>query len=628
MSLIIASNLAKSYGAQDVFDGIGFEVPHRARIALVGPNGTGKTTILRLIVGLDQPSAGQVSRARGLRVSYMPQQARLEGTGTLWKAMEAAFVDLIAQAQRLHRLEEQMADPDLAEAAMERYGPLLEAFEMAGGYTYPARIEQVLIGLGFDPDDFHIPVAHLSGGQRTRALLARLLLENPDVLLLDEPTNHLDLDGIEWLEEYLKTWEGALVVVAHDRAFLDQVVTQVWELSFGRLTLYNGNYTHYAAQREERQERQQALYERQQEHIARTEDYIRRYKAGQRSKQALGRQKRLDRLERVDRPREAGTISIDLGQPLRSGDLVLGLYDLVVGYAPDAPLFAIDEVELRRGQCAALIGPNGSGKTSLLRTVLGDVPALSGRIRLGAGVHLGYFAQTQAQLDRDKSLLDTILDAGLPSVGRARDVLGRYRFSGDDVFKRVGDLSGGEQTRVALAVLALQGANFLMLDEPTNNLDIPSQEILQDVLTHFGGTVLLVAHDRYLIRALASRIWAIEGQRLRIFERGYDAYREWVTAERPQPAAPVLQPERERQQRDAERAAQRAAQREAERLAQQQADLEAAIHKIEARLAQLEVDLAAASTAQEVSRVAELGAEYTRLEVSLEDHLRRWEALA
>jgi ATP-binding cassette subfamily F protein 3 len=626
MSIVTVTDLAKSYGAQDVFEGFSFEIAHGAKIALVGPNGSGKTTLLRLVAGLDQPDAGQVHRMRGLRIGYLPQQARLEGEGTLWEAMEEAFSDVKDQASKLRRLEAAMADPQRADAALEQYGPLLEAFELAGGYTYPTRIEQVLTGLGFLPDDFHAPLAHLSGGQRTRGVLARLLLEDPGLLLLDEPTNHLDLEGIEWLEGYLKGWQGAVVVVAHDRAFLDQVAEQVWEVSFGRLTTYRGNYSHYAAQREEQVARQMALYERQKAEIARTEDYIRRYMAGQRTRQAQGRKKRLERVERLERPREAQTMHLDLGQPLRSGDLVLGLYDVAVGYEPQAPLFTVEEAELRRGQRVALLGPNGSGKTTLLRAVLGEIEPLGGRMRIGAGVRPGYFAQAHAGLDRTKTVLDTILDAGLPGVGRARDLLGRYRFSGDTVLKRVGDLSGGEQARVALAVLAMQGANFLLLDEPTNHLDIPSQEILQDVLQAFQGTVLLVAHDRYLIRALATQVWAIETDRLWVFGEGYDEYRTWL-AER-QAEAAASRPERQHSQRDDERAARRLAERAVARRARQREEVEQTIQHLEDRLAQLETQLSAASTAQAVEEVAELGEEYRQVQTELDAQLRRWEELA
>jgi len=626
MSLVHGSQLAKSYGVQDVFVDLSLDIPHGARIALVGPNGSGKTTLLRLIAGLDQPSSGVLHRARGLCIGYLPQQARLEGQGTLWQAMEAVFTDLKAQAAQLQQLEAAMADPAQSETAMERYGPLLERFEAAGGYTYLARIRQVLGGLGFSPEEADQPLAHLSGGQQERALLARLLLQDPDLLLLDEPTNHLDLEGVEWLEGYLKAWQGAMLVVAHDRAFLDQVVDQVWELALGQLATYRGNYSRYVEQREERLAQQLEAYERQQEKIAQTEDYIRRNIAGQNTRQAQGRRKRLERLKRVERPQELQTMHLDLGEPLRSGDLVLGLYELAVGYTPSDPLFTVDEVELRRGQRVALVGANGSGKTTLLRTILGDVTPLSGQVRLGAGVHPGYLAQAHAGLARDKTILETILDAGLPSISRARDLLGRYRFSGDDVFKRVGDLSGGEQARVALAVLALQGANFLLLDEPTNHLDIPSQEVLQEMLASFPGSILLVAHDRYLIRALATRVWALADERLWVFNHGYDDYRAWRVQRRESTA-----PQESSRQTDAEQArqvAERAARRDRERRAQQRSEVEEEIHELEVRLSHLEVELASASTAQEVDRVVQLGLEHSQLRAELEDKLALWEALA
>jgi ATP-binding cassette subfamily F protein 3 len=623
MSVLTASNLAKSYGPQDVFEGISLEIPHGARIALVGPNGSGKTTLLHLIAGLEEPTAGTIHRAKGLCPAYLPQQADFSCTGMLWDAMLEVFTDLQAQADELRRLEAAMADPATREKALQRYGPALEAFEQVGGYTYEQRVEQVLSGLGFDADDFQRPVAQLSGGQKTRALLARLLLEEPDLLLLDEPTNHLDLAGIEWLENTLKAWKGALVVVAHDRAFLDAVVEQVWELAWGRLERYRGNYSAYVVQRAERLALQQSEYERQQAFIARTEDFIRRNIAGQRSREAKGRQKRLARVERLERSQEYRPLSLDLGDVARSGDLVLGLYDLAVGYDPAAPLFTAQEFELRRGQRVALLGPNGSGKTTLVRTVLGEVQPLTGRVRVGASVYLGYFAQGHTDLDTEKTVLETILDASKLTIGQARNMLGRYRFSGDDVFKCVGDLSGGEQARVALAVLALQGANLLILDEPTNHLDIPSQEVLQEVLSGFDGTLLIVTHDRYLIRSLATHIWAIEDGQLWEFKEGYEEYHGWK-AQRLQERQARREETRDQTERERAREARRAAEREAVRRARRQAELEETIHQLETRLAQLEAQLMVASEQQEVERVRELGAEYSQVEAELNELLAVW----
>jgi len=624
MSILTASNLAKSYGPQDVFEGVSFAIPHGAKIALVGPNGSGKTTLLRLAAGQEEPTAGAIHRAKGLRIAYLPQQADFSASSTLWEAMLEVFADLQARSATLRRLETAMADPATREEALQRYGPALEAFELTGGYTYEQHIDQVLSGLGFAEDDFQRPVAQLSGGQKTRALLARLLLEEPDLLLLDEPTNYLDLAGIEWLEEYLKAWKGAVLVVAHDRAFLDAIVGRVWELEWNRLKRYRGNYSAYAVQKAEHTALQQAKYERQQQFVVRTEEFIRRNIAGQRSREAKGRLKRLKRMERVERPRRGAVTAplLDLGNVARSGDLVLGLYGLTVGYDSANPLFTAKESELRRGQRVALLGPNGSGKTTLLRTTLGEVQPLAGRVRIGASVRLGYFAQGHTGLALEKTVLETILNTSELTVSQARSLLGRYRFSGDDVFKHIGDLSGGEQARVALAVLALQGANVLLLDEPTNHLDVPSQEALQEVLSGFGGTLLLVTHDRYLIRRLTTRVWAIEDGQLWEFKEGYEEYHDWETQRRQQRRAHREmqgQTERERVQE-----ARKAAERTAARQARRQTELEQAIHRLEIHRAQLETQLAVASEQKAVERVRQLGAEYNQVQAELDALLAAW----
>ncbi len=624
MSILTASNLAKSYGPQDVFEGVSLEIPQGAKIALVGPNGSGKTTLLHILAGLEPSTAGEVHRAKGLSIAYLPQQADFQGMGTLWEMMLEVFADLRAQAAELRRLEAAMANPANQEQALERYGRAQEAFELAGGYTYEQRIEQVLTGLGFAEDDLQRPTTQLSGGQKTRALLAQLLLAEPDLLLLDEPTNHLDLAGIEWLEGYLNAWQGALVVVAHDRAFLDAVVDRVWDLAWGGLTHYRGNYSAYAIQKAERQALQQAQYERQQQFIEHTEEFIRRNMAGQRTRHAQGRQKRLERVKRIEQLRAYRPLSLDLGETQRSGDLVLGFYDLAVGYDPAAPLFTIDEFELRRGQCVALLGPNGSGKTTLLRTLLGEISPLAGRVRVGASVQVGYFAQGHADLDPEKTVLETILDAQEMTVGEARNLLGRYRFSGDDVFKQVGALSGGEQARVALAVLTLQGANVLILDEPTNHLDIPSQEVLQEALAEFDGTLLIVTHDRYLIRRLVTHVWAIEEAQLWAFKEGYEAHQAWQEQRRQeQRSQQAMSPERTVRER--EREMQKAAQRAEARRVRRQAELEDTIHQLEARKVQLESQLAAASERQQVERVSQLGTEYNQVEAQLNELLAAWE---
>jgi len=623
MSTLTISNLSKSYGPEDIFEGVSCEIPHGAKIALIGPNGSGKTTLLRLVAGLEEPTDGTVHRAKGLYIAYLPQQADFSGTGTLWEAMLEVFADLRAQSAELRRLEVAMADPAVSEGVLQRYGSAVEAFELAGGYTYEQRIQQVLSGLGFDGDDFRRPVVQLSGGQKTRALLARLLLEEPDLLLLDEPTNYLDLAGIEWLENYLEAWKGAVVVVAHDRAFLDAVVERVWELEWGRLERYRGNYSAYVVQKARRMTLRKAEYERQQQFIVKTEEFIRRNIAGQRGPEAKGRRKRLARTERIERPREYRPMGFILGDVIRSGDLVLGLYDLAVGYDPAAPLFTAEEIELRQGQRVALLGPNGSGKTTLIRTILGQVQPLAGRVRIGASVHLGYFAQGHVNLVPRETVLETVLGAGELTIGQARNLLGRYRFSGDDVFKHIGDLSGGEQARVALVVLTLQGANVLILDEPTNHLDVPSQEVLQEVLSEFGGTLLIVTHDRYLIRRLTTRVWTIEEGRLWEFKEGYEEYHDWESLRRQQRG--VSQGTQVKTEWERTREARRASERETSRRARRQAELEQTIHQLELRRAQLEAQLAVASEQQEVELVRQLGAEYAGVEAELDALLAAWE---
>jgi ATP-binding cassette, subfamily F, member 3 len=630
MALLTASKLSKYFGGEDIFADLSFTLYEEERVALVGINGSGKSTLLDVLAGRQYPDAGSVHKAGDVRLGYLPQVSDFDPGGTLWEAMVAVFADLQAQERKLRALEQAMASSNETERerAIAQYGRRLEAFEGAGGFTYEARIGQVLGGLGFETSEFHQPVAHLSGGQKTRALLARLLLEKPDILLLDEPTNHLDLAGIEWLEDQLKGWQGTMIVVAHDRAFLNTIATRVWELTQGRIETYRGNYDAYHRQREARRAQRQAQYEAQQALIEETEDYVRRYMAGQRSSQAKGRLKRLDHLEEIAPVRDNPQIHVDLQTTMRSGDLVLGLYDLQVGYEPDDPLLDVEEAELRRGECVALVGPNGSGKTSLLRTILKEIKPLAGRVRIGAAVRIGYFAQIQDHLQPGRSVLQTLLDGGMVSIAETRSFLARYGFRGDTVFKDVSVLSGGERARVALALLTLQKANFLLLDEPTNHLDVDSQEILQEVIRDFNGSTLMVSHDRYLIRAVADKVWAIDERTMHRFNQGYAEYQTWHRSERPSVVA-------ERRQEDAARArreAQRRAQRERERrLARQQEELhslEARIHEYEARMETLTGALEAAGREQDVGKVSKLGAEYQKVESKVDRLLERWAEVA
>jgi ATP-binding cassette subfamily F protein 3 len=627
MSLLSGTDLAKSFGAQDVFAGVALAIPHQARIALVGPNGVGKTTLLRILAGLEAPDAGRLQRARNARIGYLPQETlAMEGTQALqsfglWDWCVSALAELRAQESELQRLEQAMADPRQAEEAMARYGPLQEAFERVGGYAYPARVRRVLNGLGFTPAEDGVPLGRLSGGERTRAELARLLLEDPDLLVLDEPTNHLDVEAVEWLEGWLTEWPGAVLVVSHDRYFLDRVAGSVWELSPRGLEHYRGNYTDYLGQRQERRAFQAAAHAAQQEHVRKEQEYIRRNLAGQNTRQAQGRRKRLERMlrdEAIERPETEKTVHLTLQPAPRSGDLVLETESLQVGYADDAvALFSVPDLVLRRGECAALIGPNGAGKTTFLKTILGQTAAFSGAVRMGASLGLGYFAQAHQGLNPNRTVLQEIQEAAPRwTVGQCRDFLARYLFTGEAIDKTIGVLSGGERGRVALATLALQGANLLLLDEPTNHLDLPSQEILQDALQDFPGTILLVSHDRYLINALATQVWAIHPgkRRMEIFAGDYTAY----AAQR------RLEQERARGAEAGDRRRERPRPRDPSAGAVREA--EERIAALEAELAELAIQLESAGA--DVARVSELGARYAQLEARLEAEFTAWEQLA
>lgn len=640
MSLLVATGLSKAFGALDVFSGVDLRIEAGDRIGFVGANGAGKTTLLRILAGVEASTAGDVARRRGLTVGYLPQDPPPAGDHTLHEAMLTVFADLRAQGAALAALEHRLAaaaaagSPDYAEL-LAAYGQAQTAFEVAGGYDYETRIRQVLGGLGFNEDEHDKPLAQLSGGERTRALLAQLLLAEPDLLLLDEPTNHLDLEAVEWLEELLLRWQGGLVAVAHDRYFLDKVATRIWDMNDGRLETYRGNYSAFHLQREMRRERQRREWESQQEFVTKTEDFIRRNLAGQRTREAQGRRTRLERFlrdEAVDRPQEQRQIRLGLTTQIRSGDLVLATKDLAVGY--EEPLFFCPDTEVRRGDRVALIGPNGAGKTTLLKTILGQVPPLHGRVRFGASVQVGYLAQAQAGLDPEETVLDAVLDVQNLPLAQARNFLGQFLFSGDDVFRPIGTLSGGQRSRVALARLTLQGANFLLLDEPTNHLDLDTQEILEEVLKQFPGTVLLVTHDRWLVQSVATHIWRVDGDALRVYKGNYDEYLKLRAAEAEAEIKAKVEVKVETEQGgaseyDRERAREERRQRKAaEKRAEAAAAIEAQIHDLEARLAALSTQLEAASLAGDVGKVHSLGVAYQETDGALHRLLVEWAELA
>ncbi|MCL4256027.1 MAG: ATP-binding cassette domain-containing protein, partial [Anaerolineae bacterium] len=460
MSLLVASELSKFYGPDEVFENISVDIPHQSRIALVGPNGAGKTTLLNILAGIDTPTTGTVTTARGISIGFLPQRPEMAGEHTLYEEALSAFASLRQMEAQLSQLEHDMADPKKHNHALKEYGTLQEQFERLGGYTYPSRIKMVLQGVGFDEEDYELSLSVLSGGQKTRALLGRLLLSEPDLLILDEPTNHLDINAVEWLEGYLKDFSGAVLAVSHDRYFMDNFASTIWELDYGALETYRGNYSHYVTQRTERHERIVKEYEAQQEFIAKEQDFIRKHMGSQLTAQAKGRQKRLETMKRrgkiITKPRgERREMNLRLQSAIRSGDKVLMAKDLAVGYSDaPAPLFTIPELTLYRGETAALIGPNGVGKSTFLKTVIEHLPPLSGEVKLGASVKVGYFAQAHERLNPKNTLIDEIVETKYMPVSDARSYLGGFLFSGDDVFRTVDTLSGGERGRLALAKVA------------------------------------------------------------------------------------------------------------------------------------------------------------------------------
>ncbi|GAB4516739.1 MAG: ABC-F family ATP-binding cassette domain-containing protein [Anaerolineae bacterium] len=633
MSILNVTNVSKFYGPDEIFSGITAEVPHGARVALVGPNGAGKTTLLNLIVALDTPTEGTITMARGTRLGFLPQRPEMVGNHTLWEEQLNAFRELREMEAELSRLEHDMADPKTYDAALAAYGPLQEQFELAGGYTYESRMRMVLQGVGFVPEEYHKPLPTLSGGQKTRALLARLLLEEPDLLVMDEPTNHLDIYAVEWLEKYLRDFPGAVLIVSHDRYFMDTFASTIWELEFGTVEVYRGNYSHYLRQRDERHERHIKEYEQQQEFIAKEQEFIRKHMGSRLTAQAKGRMKKLATMKKrgliVSRPRgERKEMNLRLQAAMRSGDKVLMTYDLRVGYHDDGQtLFEVPDITLYRGETAALIGPNGVGKSTFLKTVIGQLAPLSGRTELGASVQVGYFAQAHEKLQDQNTLIDELTSVKPMPISEARNILGAYLFSGEDVFRTVDTLSGGERGRLALAKLALSGANLLLLDEPTNHLDIDSQEVLQEVLAEFTGTILLVSHDRYIIDALATQIWEANPGTLQVFKGTYREYlEERARREAGQAAAAASTNGKSAAKKDETPAAKKHGLNPFQ-LKKRLTEVEEHIHALETRLEELTEAIHNASAAGDADKVSALGAAYTATEHTLEETMAEWEML-
>jgi ATP-binding cassette, subfamily F, member 3 len=638
MTQLALAGIAVDFGATRLFGDVTLTVSRGERWGIIGRNGSGKTTLFRVITGETTPSAGTVARAGGLRLSVMEQHREFAGAATVWEAAAGAFGELLALERSLAAQAVALAEAGdgCTPQMLARYDRDLERFDREGGYTLAARIDAVLHGLGFDPDSARTrPLASLSGGERGRLGLAQQLVAPADVLLLDEPTNHLDLETTAWLEEYLRGLDATVLLISHDRAFLDAVVDHVLHLEAGTAVAYEGGYGSFLRQRAERRLSQQRAFAKQARTLAAAEDYIRRNIAGNNSAQAKGRRRRLERVERLSPPPgEDGAMALRLAADERGGDQVL-VTEQVSLAVEERTLLAGFDARVMRGEVVGLVGPNGAGKSTLLRAIMGEWPLASGELRIPESVRIAYYRQDLAQVPADETLYDIIAHLR-PHWGRGpiQGHLGRFGFSGDSVQRRAATLSGGERARVALAMMMLAGANLLIFDEPTNHLDVESIEALEDAIAEYDGTVLLVSHDRSLLRALTTRVWILHEARITDFPGSFE---EWETASRERAHAAAVaaaedealrkvkdrkqsrRPPPERDRRDTDR-------RRAERaVAEAESDVSAWEARVESVRAALE-DPALYLTPDGSRRASELGRELEAARRGLDAAFARWES--
>ena len=528
MSLIRLENVTKLYDPDLILDDISVSIEHGDRIGLIGCNGTGKTTLIKILNGMLSNFKGKVVSAKGLRIGYLSQEPDLARDCTLRQEMLKVFEKRRALEDEMLLLAEEMETEESPQLLAE-YARVQEQHESLGGYDYEHQINRILSGLGFAETDFNLPIDVLSGGQKSRATLVKLLLEKPDLLLFDEPTNHLDINGIEWLENYLNIeYDGAVLVVSHDRYFLDKVVRKVWELEDQKIKIYRGNYAKYVENKNLEKLVRAREFKKQQAHIAHEEDFIRRNMAGQRTREAQGRQKKLNRLERIEKPKsDARTIKLNFTPDSRGGNDILRCKNVGKAFG-DKVIFTNLNFEVYRRDVVGIIGANGTGKTTFFRMILGEENATEGEIWVGRTLKFGYYTQELEGLNTDNEIIDEIWELRpRQTQGEIRSFLGKFLFSGDDVFKRIGNLSGGEQSRVQLAKLLLVNANVLLLDEPTNHLDIPAREALETALSEYPATLFIISHDRYLLNNLATKLLIFDGTpggTATLFEGNYAAY--------------------------------------------------------------------------------------------------------
>ena len=641
--ILSCQNISKAFVENQVLKNVSFHIEDHEKAAIVGINGAGKTTLLRIIVGEMTPDDGQVVLAKDKTLGYLAQNSTVDTSHTIYEELLSVKADLLRLEEKIRECENNMkhADGDALEDLMKQYTSLTHAFETGGGYLYRSELVGVLKGLGFTEDEFSKPVATLSGGQKTRVALGRLLLQNPDLIILDEPTNHLDMNSIAWLETYLLNYKGAVLIVSHDRYFLDRIAGKVIEIDQSKATTFMGNYSDYAVKKEQLRVAAWNAYMNQQREIKHQEEVIEKLKSFNREKsikRAESREKMLDKIEVIEKPSEVRTdMKLTLTPRILSGNDVLTVEHLSKSF--DAhKLFTDVNFEIKRGEHVAIIGDNGSGKTTLLKILNGLVPADQGTFRLGSNVEIGYYDQEHHVLHSEKTLFEEISD-DYPYLNNTqiRNVLAAFLFTGEDVFKRISDLSGGERGRVSLAKLVLSNANFLILDEPTNHLDIMSKEILEDALNGYEGTILYVSHDRYFINRTAHRILDLTEGQFVSYVGNYDYYLEKhdtvmaaIEASTPQSA--------DADNTAATKAAEsevkldwKAQKEEQARLRKKENDLkkcEEKIAELEARISEIDTEMSDPTIGTQVAKLQELSKEQTSCQEQLEKLYEQWEELA
>lgn len=524
MATLKISGLSKSFGIKTVFENVSFDVRSGERIGLVGANGAGKTTLLKCIIGTEEYDKGSVKASDGAIIGYLRQDFNYT-SHTIREEMEEAWKDVLFYKDKIERLTRELETNKSDENLVREYGRAEERFEFLGGYEYESTTRKILTGLGFSDEDWDRDIRFFSGGQKVRINLAAAFVRHPDFLLLDEPTNHLDMNMLEWLEDYLRSYKGGILMISHDRYFLDAAATGILDLENHHIRSFRGGYTRYMETKENQDRAYQKAYDKQQEHIKETEEYIRRYKAGIKAKQARGRQSQLARLVRLEKPVHQASLRFHFDPPQECADKVLDVLRVEGSYGNQV-LFKDLTMHIRRGETVGLIGPNGAGKTTLLKIITGEKKPDSGFVQLGNNVKMGYYSQEQERLHPNLTVLDEVRDTFNFGEKEARNILGMFLFRGDDVFKTVGMLSGGEKARLSLLCLFLEKPNFLILDEPTNHLDIPTREIMEEALKAFGGTCLVVSHDRYFLDKVVGRILDLDQGKLTEYLGNYSYYRE------------------------------------------------------------------------------------------------------